>query len=804
MDYKLVILLNLLKIILPLFLVSFSSFIFIKLLKISDFLEKILVIFLLNWSQILICVQFLSLINKVSLIPLIICHLAIAAVCLVFILIRKINIRINLKLFFQKFIFFFKTIELNKIIVIIILIAFVVIFFTTFFIGVIAPPSNYDSMTYHLARAAFWKQNQNINHFTTTAEIQNENPLNGEIGLLWIMLLTNSDNIAFLVQWFSFLIVLIALYKLLRLLNFNKAVSLVSVFIFSTLDIVLLEASSTQNDLVAASFIIITLYLFLKVVKSLQPDFRYLVLSGISFGIAIGIKGNSYLIIPGFVIFLIVFGKNNKIKFIKLAYLLLFSIFGVFLFSGYGIIQNYISYGNIFSANEYVDTVRITNPDLRTFISSFTKHLSSFYQLNGTKFDIFGKIVRDPIVILHKKIGLELSSPLTTWPDTVFYFSGIKLNFDESYFGPFYFFIVLPSIFFNFLIFLIFRLWRKGTEFLRRFKESLFLLIIPVVYFVLYAYIFKWQPYTGRHMIIFALISMISFAILLDFIFQINKKYFFQILSGLFIMMVIFLSFFTLFKQDYMNLSNSDFKFKYEDRRNDWVKDELKLLNDNLVSPYNIGLVLHTGDWVYMLFGKGYSNRLSYISQTEWNKNPVSEILSNEGFDGLLINKKSEVFPTQKYNSVFSKLTGNLILQIDKNNYKEYLRPINDCELSASQRGILFESFGNDPYFEMGFPDNVKNSGKIIIKVSFESSVEANAQFFYKMADKEYNEQDSERFKVIKGDNNIYVYLNKVEDIEKIRIDLVDVQTDLVINKIEIFKLNNIRFKESGNFLLFY
>ncbi|MHB8276129.1 MAG: ArnT family glycosyltransferase [Candidatus Humimicrobiaceae bacterium] len=659
-------------------------------------------------------------------------------------------------------------------------------------------------MTYHLARAAFWKQNQNINHFTTTAEIQNENPVNGEIGLLWIMLLTNSDNITFLVQWFCFLIILIALYKLLRLLNFNKAVSLVSVFIFSTLDIVLLEASSTQNDLVAACFIAITLYLFLKVVKLPQPDFRYLVLSGISFGIAMGIKGNSYLIIPGFVIFLIVFGKNNKIKFIKLAYLLLFSISGAFLFSGYAIIQNYISYGNIFSANEYTDTVRITNPGFKTFISNFSKQISLFYQLNGTKFDYIGKFIRNPIVNLHKIINLELSSPITTWPDTIFYFSGIKLNFDESYFGPFYFFIILPSIFYNLLIFLVCRLWKKGSELIKRFKESLLILIIPASYFIIYTLIFKWQPYTGRHMVTFAVLTMISFALLVDFIFQINKKYFFQILSGLFIIIVIFLSFFTLFKQDYINLSKFDFKTKYEDRRGGFAKDELKLLNENLVSPYDIGLVLHTGDWVYMLFGKDYSNRLNYISQTEWNKNQINEILVKEGLDGVLVNKKSEVFLTQKYSSVFSKLTGNLILQIDKNNYKEYLRPLNDCELSANQEGILFRSFSDDPYFEMGFPESVKNSGKIIIKVSFKSPVEANAQFFYKQYDKEYNEQNSERFKVIKGDNNIYVYLNNVEDIEKIRIDPIDMQTDLVINKIEIFKLNNIRFKESGKFLLFY
>ena len=805
MDYKLAILLNLLKIILPLFLVSFSSFIFIKLLKINDFLEKLLVIFLLNCAQILICIQFLSLINKVSLIPLLICHSVIAVVCLVFILIKKINIKINLKVFFQKFVFFFKTIELNKIIVIIILIFFVAIFFTTFFIGVIAPPSNYDSMTYHLARTAFWKQNQNINHFTTTAQIQNENPLNGEIGLLWIMLLTNSDNIAFLVQWSCFLFILIALYKLLRLLNFNKVISLISVFVFSTLDIVLLEASSTQNDLVAACFIVITLYLFLKVIKSLQPDFRYLILSGISFGIAIGIKGNSYLIIPGFVIFLIVFGKNNKIKFIKLAYLLLFTIFGAFLFSGYGIIQNYTSYGNIFSANEYVDTVRITNPNFKTFISSFSKQISSFYQLNGTKFDCVGKFIRNPIVNLHKTINLELSSPITTWPDTAFYFSGIKLNYDESYFGPFYFFIILPSIFFNFLIFLIFRLWRRGTKFLRRFKDSLFLLIIPAVYFVLYTYIFKWQPYTGRHMITFAVLTMISFALLIDFIFSINRKYFFQIIAGLLILLTAALAYFPLFKGDYINLPDFNFHTKYDERRANFAEDGLKLLSGNLHYPYKIGMVLNTGDWVYLLFGKNYENKLSYISEDKWNNNSLNNIRSDNNLDGILVNKNSEVFSLQKYTSPFSKLTTNLLMDINKDNFQKLLVPINGCDLIYAQEGILFKSYNDDPYFETAFPLDINDSKEIVLHISFISEIESYAQFYYKFQNKEYNENDRDDFQILKGLNNIYIYITDAKKVENIRIDLFNRKGNALIKNIQIFSADNmIRFKQSGQYILFY
>ena len=806
MDYKLSLFISFLKIIYPVLMISFVSFFFIRLLKIEDSLEKIIILFLFNWSQILICIQLLSLFNKVTLISVVIFHFIEILICLIILaIIKKVNFKINLRIVISKFKYFFKSVQLNKIIVIIIIIWMAIIIFTTFFTGIISPPTNYDSMTYHLARAAFWKQNHNINHYVTTAEIQNENPLNAEIGLLWIMLFTNSDNITFLVQWICFLIILITLYKLLRLLNFNKAISLITVFVFSTLDIVLLEASSTQNDLVAACFIVLTLYFLIRMAKSEQIDFRYITLSSIALGMAIGIKGNSYLIIPGFIIFLIVFGKNNKIKFIKLAYLLLFSIFGIILFSGYGIIQNYLSYKNIFSANDNLDLVKIPNPDFKTFISSFTKQISSFYQLNNSKFDFFGKYIREAVINIHKKIGMDLSSPVTTWPGVVFYFSNIKLNFDESYFGPFYFFIILPSLFYNMLLFIIFRLWKKGKEFTQRFKESLLVLIVPVVYFLLYVFIFKWQPYTGRHMIIFAVITMVSFALLMDFIFQINKRYLFQFISSILIITTAILSFFPLFKGDYIHLINYNFNVKYEDRRGNFAKDELTLLNENLKHPYNIGLILRSGDWVYVLFGNDYSNKLSYISADEWNKNNIKEILSLHNYDGILVNKNSEVFITQKYNSISSKFTGNFLLEINNNNFNNFLKPLHDCNLIKSQNGILMESLSDDPYFETNFPLNSLKNKEIIIKVSLISNIESNAQFFYKFNNKEYNEDDSIRINLLKGKHNFYIYVNDTDKINKVRFDLLDKKGEVLINNIQIFSIDkSVRYKELGNYILFY
>jgi len=89
------ILLSLLKII-PLFiLISFTSFFFIRILRISDLIEKILLIFLFNWVQVIIIIEILSLFKKVSFVPLIIFHSLIFIICLIVSIIKKIILGIG-------------------------------------------------------------------------------------------------------------------------------------------------------------------------------------------------------------------------------------------------------------------------------------------------------------------------------------------------------------------------------------------------------------------------------------------------------------------------------------------------------------------------------------------------------------------------------------------------------------------------------------------------------------------------------------------------------------------------------------
>ena len=66
-------------------------------------------------------------------------------------------------------------------------------------------PYNYDSMTYHLARVGHWIDHKNVAHYITNIDRQIYSPVLCEYFLMHIMLLTGSDILVNLLQFFCLL-----------------------------------------------------------------------------------------------------------------------------------------------------------------------------------------------------------------------------------------------------------------------------------------------------------------------------------------------------------------------------------------------------------------------------------------------------------------------------------------------------------------------------------------------------------------------------------------------------------------------
>ena len=811
------IILSILKILPPLLLISFVSLFFAKILKINNIIEKVLLIFLLNWVQIILSIQILSIFKIVNNLSLIIIHSIFALVCLIISIFKKISFKFNLKELQSWFYSLFNKAKFSKIIVIIIIVWLTVIILTTFFMGVIWPSGNYDSMTYHLARVGFWRQYQSIDHYFTRYAHQNDYPVNASVGMFWIMTFTNSDIIAFTVQWVSFIIILLCFYKLLRLLNYNRIISLITVFVFSTFDIVILEATSTQNDLVITSFIILAIFFLIKSLNESKTPIKYMVFSGFAAGLAIGTKGYSYLFIPGFIIFMFLYIKNNNKKYVKSIYIILFSILGIILFASYNLIQNYITYRNIFGCPELIEGMRMQIFGLKAFLSNLTRHIFSFYQ-GSPGLNFFTNFIQKLISFFHYKLNFDISNPATTWPGVYWVIFNLTLNYDTSYFGPIFFFVGFPSIIYSSILFVILKKFRKNNELGQKYKNSLIISIIPICFFVGYVFLFTWHIWAGRYMVAFVLLLMVNFSEFLELIKKIKLKALFNIVALLLVIASLSFSTLPLFRNEYLKLI--DFKgeniFSKPKPKNDSETVEPvgriaenfameKKVDELFGTNSSLGLILDAGDWVYIFFGRDFSRKLTYITDEEWNRKEIKQILIDNNFDGLLVNTKVVDFYNGKLEPIINKLKRENLLEIDQSNFNEYFEPLSGCSFLIRDDHIFIEVHNHDPYFETTFPftfDSVKSIGIIL---TIESSVEAITQVFFGYKGKVYREDYSERFKLLRGENEILINISDIKDIVKLRIDPINVEEDVIIKKVEIFEITDeVKYEIIGDLLLFY
>lgn len=117
------------------------------------------------------------------------------------------------------------------------------------------PVNNTDSLTYHLARAAAWAQHGGYFWIPNapTARLNELQPF-AEQELLFLFVATGKGALYALPQYLGELALLLAVYGSARRLGFGVRTAACAAFLLATFSLPLLEATTGQNDLVAASF----------------------------------------------------------------------------------------------------------------------------------------------------------------------------------------------------------------------------------------------------------------------------------------------------------------------------------------------------------------------------------------------------------------------------------------------------------------------------------------------------------------------------------------------------------------------
>lgn len=159
--------------------------------------------------------------------------------------------------------------------------------------GLAYPPNNWDSMTYHMARITSWVSHQNVSHYPTPILRQIYQPPFSEYVIMHFNLLSKSDYFANAVQWFFLVFSIISIVLIMESLKVGKKYKIAAIILAITIPEVILQASSTQNDLVTSFFTLSAFYFFTKALRNCTV-FNYLI-AGLIIGIALLTKGTSYL-----------------------------------------------------------------------------------------------------------------------------------------------------------------------------------------------------------------------------------------------------------------------------------------------------------------------------------------------------------------------------------------------------------------------------------------------------------------------------------------------------------------------------
>jgi hypothetical protein len=155
------------------------------------------------------------------------------------------------------------------------------------------PPTNWDSLTYHLSRAAAWKQHDGIFWIPNapTARMNEFQPL-AEQEILFLFVSTGTTAVYALPQYLAELAILLAIAAAARRLGFGRQAAARSAALFAMFSLVALEATTAQNDLVSSSFTAVCACFLLG-----SGDTEAL-LAGLAAGLGVGAKLTTALAVP--------------------------------------------------------------------------------------------------------------------------------------------------------------------------------------------------------------------------------------------------------------------------------------------------------------------------------------------------------------------------------------------------------------------------------------------------------------------------------------------------------------------------
>jgi len=258
------------------------------------------------------------------------------------------------------------------------------------------PQNNGDALGYHLPRAAAWAEHHGIYWIPNapTVRMNAFQPL-AEQQILFSLVATAGGRLVAMPQYLAELAMLVAVYGASRRLGFAVRPAAGAASLVATFSLVALEATTAQNDLVAASFPVVAACLLL----SRGTGWVEPLLGGASAGMGLGAKLTAGLVLP--VLAWLALARGRRVT----AAAAVGGVVGLLAIGMWGYVLNWHSTGHLLGS----DTGQVLNRASPSYPDSLG---NAFYLIYGT---MDASILSSRLIHALALVGLVAGIAVAAW-----------------------------------------------------------------------------------------------------------------------------------------------------------------------------------------------------------------------------------------------------------------------------------------------------------------------------------------------------------------------------------------------------
>lgn len=383
------------------------------------------------------------------------------------------------------------------------------------FVSIKFPPNTSDVLYNHLSRIGYWLQQGSLKPYNGFNSIGSTYPYNNSLLMLWTVVFLRSDVFIGFSQFISALVISCTIYEFSVIFGFSKKSAVLAGLTFLTFPIVVLQATTAQNDLLVAAFASIACLLLMKFF--LFGSTSRIVFSSLALALAIGTKQYAFFILPGYLglCAYYIFKKRQEFRKVIIPWVFSLLLFTIAL-GMYAYIQNILFFGSFFGETSMVSTTikEFSEPSsiIKKLSINSSRLFSQFISCEGLPLTVENSCleIKNRLfsnIFTHNNFNIESRDYLLEQSHPFYIDERQVINEESSWFGVNGWILILPSV----IIGLFFFISKKRLD-------IIFLFLTSLIHFaIISVFMNGWNPYIGRYLIISTVLIMPFTALVFTF-----------------------------------------------------------------------------------------------------------------------------------------------------------------------------------------------------------------------------------------------------------------------------------------------